>query len=54
MPLPDDLPLVEESAADEELDEPDLDLDFDPDFESDSDSDLLSEELPFLERDPEP
>jgi hypothetical protein len=52
--LPDDL------LADEESDDLDLDLDLDLEFEldpgseSDPESDLLSEELPFLELDPEP
>jgi len=44
--------------SDEESDDLDLDLglelELDPDSESDPKSDLLSEELPFLELDPEP
>jgi hypothetical protein len=44
--------------SDEESDVLDLDLglelELDPGSESDPESDLLSEELPFLELDPEP
>ena len=50
--LPDDL-LADEESDDSDLDL-DLELELDPDSESDPESDLLSEELPFLELDPEP
>ena len=50
--MPDDL-LADEESDDSDLDL-DLELELDPDSESDPESDLLSEELPFLELDPEP
>ena len=54
--VPDDL-LADEESDDSDLDldlDLDLELELDPDSESDPESDLLSEELPFLELDPEP